>query len=72
MKHAPWAGRFLAALMARASRNGTAAVAVGTRPTCGLSFSAGFLRVHARPKGFEMGRRWRRVDLAEKKVARKD
>lgn len=31
-----------------------------------------FSTVHSRPKGFEMGRRWRRVDLAEKKVARKD
>lgn len=31
-----------------------------------------FSSVRSRPKGFEMGRRWRRVDLAEKKVARRD
>lgn len=67
----PEQGRFLAAFEARASRNGTASVAVGTRPDVvspsPLDFSSG----HSRPKGFERGRRWR-ADLAEKKAARGD
>lgn len=55
--------------MARASRNGTAAVAVGTRPECGLSLSAGFLTVAI--LDFKMGGWKRRADLAEEAAAKR-